>query len=86
MGFGGVSFGNCMIPPANQFYSNDPPQKGYFGGLTPPPPPAPTTKVISGVLYCKKLKEKGERSLLPISTKVATDLSLNHSNSRKITL
>ena len=34
VGIGGLSFGNSMITPASQFYSNDPlPQKGVFGNV-----------------------------------------------------
>ena len=34
VGFEGLSFGNSMITPASQFYSNDPlPQKGVFGNV-----------------------------------------------------
>ena len=65
--------GECHLeivwpPPASQFYSND-----------PTPFPYEKKKAIPGILYCKKLKENAEPSTLPISTKVATDLSLNHS-------
>ena len=77
--FGGVSFGNCMTPQTANFTQMTPLKRDFLGGCPPS-----TKKVIPGILYCKKLKEQEERSILPKSTKVATDLLMNHSS--KITL
>ena len=67
-GVGGGVWGSVIWklydPPAS---SNDP-----FLGITPPPLRKKLYQSWCFTVYCKKLKEEEECSILPISTKVAT--------------